>query len=665
MTTRTRSATRTLFASGVLALAVIAGTSYLPAYAEAPAAQEQAKAPPAIQILTGAVNKWADLVEPSEDQSPQTLTTTIKVVRGEGLPREVRDLTANLSLRAPDRLRLSATIGGDAYTIGRAGQNLWVHMPSKHFALVGSPDVPRFKAFPEEKGAAELPALKLPISREQLALLPLLVHAKLKETTQVNGQQAHVLDLALLPKAAELLGVKKGSPAPRAQLTVRASDSMPLRLAVNDGQKLDAEVEFTEISVAEADLPAEQWKLSPAKDDKVEVVSAAHLAKFFETAPKIWAQEIPTLGPATGDRRLVATEGKGRLEMIDGTRVLFLKGSPEEMGRQHGVLLKREIHDVMDKILYGIGVGSSFDKGNWFFGEIEGAQARLEPYIDAVYLREMDALASAIHRHPQEARLSNFFPELFHCSGFAVYGAAVKDGHLYHGRILDYMKGVGLEQNAVVIVQQPDDGRHAWVNLSYAGFIGSISAMNEKGIAIGEMGGGGYGNWDGKPMAQLMREIMERADTLDEAVEIMRKGPRTCEYYYVISSGKEMRAVGIAATPTRFEVIGAGEAHPQLPHPVKDAVLMSAGDRYEELARRAKAGHGKFSVDSARDLMTRPVCMTSNIQSVLFRPDTLDFWVANADGKNVASHTRYTHYNLAELIKSEPPKESTAKAAAQ
>jgi len=35
----------------------------------------------------------------------------------------------------------------------------------------------------------------------------------------------------------------------------------------------------------------------------------------------------------------------------------------------------------------------------------------------------------------------------------------------------------------------------------------------------------------------------------------------------------------------------------------------------------------------------------------LFAPDTLEFWVANADAKNVASHTRYTHYDLKELLK--------------
>jgi hypothetical protein len=267
----------------------------------------------------------------------------------------------------------------------------------------------------------------------------------------------------------------------------------------------------------------------------------------------------------------------------------------------------------------------------------------------------MDALALAAGLHSQEGRLSNFFPELFHCTGFALMGKATADGHIYHGRVLDYMRGIGLETNAVVIVHQPDEGRNAWINLSYAGFVGSVTAMNEKGISIGEMGGRGAGNWDGMPMAQLMREVMEKAGTLDEAVEIMRKTPRTCEYYYVIADGKTKSAVGIGATPEKFEVIKPGESHERLPHPVEDTVLLSAGDRYEELVRRVKAGNGKFDAESARDLMTRPVCMTSNIQSVLFRPDTLDLWVANADAKNVASNTRYTKYNLKDLLKTPAP----------
>jgi hypothetical protein len=395
---------------------------------------------------------------------------------------------------------------------------------------------------------------------------------------------------------------------------------------------------------------AERWKLVAAPGETIETVALSHVSRFIPAALSLLNQQIPTLGPARGERRVVATEGTGRLELIDDTKVLILKGSPEEMGRQHGVLMKKEVRNLVDRILYGVGVGSSFEKGRWFVGEIEQAQARLMPFIDPRYLREMDAMALAAGLEREEIRLANFFPELFHCSGFALMGEATVGGRMYHGRILDYMKGVGLEPNAVVIVHQPDEG-NAWVNVGYAGFVGSVTAMNAKHISIGEMGGRGEGNWDGKPMAQLMREVMEKASTLEEAVEIMRRGPRTCEYYYVIADGNVKRAVGIAATPTTFEVIEPGQSHPRLPHPVKDTVLMSAGDRYEKLAERVKEGYGKFDADSARKLMERPVAMKSNIHSVLFAPDTLEFWVANADAKNVASHTRYTHYDLKELLK--------------
>lgn len=49
--------------------------------------------------------------------------------------------------------------------------------------------------------------------------------------------------------------------------------------------------------------------------------------------------------------------------------------------------------------------------------------------------------------------------------------------------------------------------------------------------------------------------------------------------------------------------------------------------------------------------MSRRVSMNSNIHSILCDPDTLGFWVANADSKNSASHTRHTKHHLAELLK--------------
>jgi outer membrane lipoprotein-sorting protein len=615
-------------------------------------AQETAQPTPAA-LLGDALQKLAALIEPAPGAPAPTLAATLKISRADGLPNDLAGRELTFAWQAPNRLRLSADINGERYAAGRDGESLWVHAPGKKFGVIGRPGLPRFASAPDQLDDTKLGKWKLPLPREQLLLLPLLCKVEQGADEQLDGVTCRVLRSTPQPQAIEALKLPTGT----LHLWVRTSDGLPARLGWADGKKTFVTMDVRNLK-PEAAWPAEKWQLAANPGDQVETVALAHLVRFLQVAPSMLNNQIPTLGPATGERRVVASHGAGRLEVHDGTKVLFLKGTPEEMGAQHGILLKAEVQNLVDRVLYGVGVGSSFAKSRWFFREIEEATGRFGKFVDPRYTREMDAMASAAGVLREEARLANYFPELFHCSGFAIFGDATVGGRMYHGRILDYMKGIGLEQNATVIVHQPEQG-HAWVNISYAGFIGSVTAMNARHISVGEMGGRGEGQWDGKPMAQLIREVMEKASTLDEAVDIMRRGPRTCEYYYVIADGKSKRAVGIAATPTKFEVVLPNQAHPQLPHPIKDAVLMSAGDRYEELARRVKGGFGRLDADGARNLMTRPVCMNSNIHSVLFAPDSLDFWVANADSKNVASHTRYTHYNLAALLAA-PPEEKRA-----
>lgn len=610
------------------------------------AAQEAPKTP--VEIFAAAVQKIAGVIEPAKDAEPRTFTAHLELTKAEGLPKGYLGQTLDLAFQAPDRLRLAGKVDGKDVVAGRQGQQLWGYVPGKQFGVVGEPGQPLFLSAPEKLDRTELSPFKLPLTKEQLLLLPILMAVESLPPETVDQTGCLVLQATPRPEAVQALKFPNGA----LTLWIRTNDFLPARIGYWDGKKTRVEVTWHDLKLAAPWAP-EQWRI-PARDaDKVEKTAVAHLLKFLPVAFDTATQKIPTLGPAKGERKVVATDGKGRLENIDGTRVLFLAGTPEEMGHQQGTLLKKQIRHMVDRILYGVGVASSFEKGRWFFGEIEDAQRRIGPFIDPRYLAEMDAIAGAAGLQKEELRLANFFPELFHCSGFALFGDATVDGKMYHGRILDYLRGVGLEQNAVVMVFQPDQG-NAWVNIGYAGFIGSVTAMNAKHVAIGEMGGRGEGNWDGKPMAQLLREVMERANTLDEAVEIMRQGPRTCEYYYVISDAKTKTAVGIAATPEKFEIIRPGQAHERLPDAIKDAVLMSAGDRYKKLVERVRAQYGKFDADSARDLMKRPVAMNSNIHAVLFAPDTLDFWVANADSDNVASHTRYTHYNLEELLK-EPP----------
>lgn len=356
----------------------------------------------------------------------------------------------------------------------------------------------------------------------------------------------------------------------------------------------------------------------------------------------------------------IARCGEGWLEEINGYPVLHLKGSPYEMGYQHGALLKESARQNFENIL-------SMDEDKKVeFGPIEVKPtdaiktivAMQRPFVPKEYFEELAGLSAGSGIKLDDVQVANFIPELFHCSGFAIMNSATADGTLYHGRVLDYAIDWGLQDHAVIVVYEPEGGI-PFVNVSYAGFIGCVTGMNAKSVSIGEMGGGGAGHWQGMPMALLVRHALVKSETLDEALEIFEKTPRTCQYYYVVADGKTNQAVGMEASWDVFTIIRPGEQHPLLPTPVKDCALMSAGDRYTELVRRVEAGHGKFTAETALRLMDRGVAMKSNLHNVLFEPETTRFWVANATtDKQPAADQPYHAFQLSELLSRKPDMQS-------
>ena len=255
----------------------------------------------------------------------------------------------------------------------------------------------------------------------------------------------------------------------------------------------------------------------------------------------------------------------------------------------------------------------------------------------------------------RRARRGNFIPELFHCSGFAVMNSATTDGTLYHGRVLDYAVDWQLQDHAVLIVCEPDGGI-PFVNVSYAGFIGSVTGMNAGHVSIGEMGGGGQGHWDGMPMAAVgPRGAAKGRRSGRGRGRVARPSPHLP---ILLRHRRRQHESGRRHGSTLGQAsqsIEPGEAHPLLPKPVKDCVLLSAGRRYEELARRAEAGarqdrrRGRPPFDGLR------VALKSNLHDVLFAPASTKFWVANASshGKPAADQP-YHAFQLTELLARRP-----------
>ena len=342
-------------------------------------------------------------------------------------------------------------------------------------------------------------------------------------------------------------------------------------------------------------------------------------------------------------------EGKGWLRVKNGRRLLHLEGTSYEIGYQHGRLLKSAARHMLERTLYGVGLSYSLNKGRWFLNEAGKLVERQRPHIDPEYFEELRGLSDGLRLSLNEVQAVNLFPEFFHCSGVAVFNRATKTGELLHARVLDYMTHAGLQDGAVVIAVNRE-GALRFVSASYAGFIGSVTGMNEEQIAIGEMGGGGEGLWDGTPMSLLIRGALEHATTLEEAVSYMRDRPRTCEYYYVLSDGKIPNAVGIAATPDTFRVIHAGEAVERLPEAIDDAVLMSAGARYQHLVKRIREHYGRIDARKLFEIVRRPVAGKSNLHNVIFEPQILRLRVADAKRNEPACDQKPTIYSWPEMF---------------
>jgi Acyl-coenzyme A:6-aminopenicillanic acid acyl-transferase len=341
----------------------------------------------------------------------------------------------------------------------------------------------------------------------------------------------------------------------------------------------------------------------------------------------------------------------GEVRWVDGHRVVLLSGTPEQIGKAHGELLGTEAQRCVDSVLYSFGTAQTIRTGRWFRHDLEQAYARLAPHIPERHKVETRAMAASLHLDPKLVEALNVFPEMFHCSGFAVFGSATKDGKLYHGRVLDYMTTIGLQDAATTFIVAPE-GHISFANVGYAGFIGSVSGMNSHAISLGEMGGRGEGQWDGVPMATLMRRALEECSTLDEVMDLWKKSPRTCEYYYVFADGNTNRAVGVAAVPEKVEFVLPGQSDTRLGEGIKDAVVLSAGSRLQELRSRVIKRHGEIDAEIGQWLMSRPVAMQSNLHNVLFVPADGVLYVANADHKHPAAERPYVRIDLNELLKS-------------
>lgn len=379
-------------------------------------------------------------------------------------------------------------------------------------------------------------------------------------------------------------------------------------------------------------------------------------------------------------RPLERSAARGESLHLSGYPVLRLRGSPYEKGYQHGALhrdaVRANVHGFLQYVYKESPVGKHITQAFLDF-----ASACFLPYLPPAYREEMQGLADGSGLSLKDIQRVHAAPDLFElrgltsCASFAAFGRATADGRLYQLRNLDWIFAAGIQRYPLLLVY-PEEGM---VNISYAGFIGVISGMNRAGISVGQIGATSR-DWTlrGLPMPFLLRQVLEEAKNLQEAVRIICTAQRTVGHNYLIASGTEGKAVALETTKglcVSFTDDREGSldyafplvdilyrADPALSPQVRRWQVCSNGYpnsplgsmayevRYRRQGELLKQYHGQISPEVAKKI-ARAIAPASNIQSVIYSPATLEFWVANADMQTRAAKRPYQHFSLSQLLR--------------
>ncbi|HEY9631220.1 MAG TPA: C45 family peptidase [Coleofasciculaceae cyanobacterium] len=301
-------------------------------------------------------------------------------------------------------------------------------------------------------------------------------------------------------------------------------------------------------------------QISPGISQTVsQAVSQTAAQTVSQTSAQTAPSDIPAPAwqPAQGSWQPVASHRKDK----GSIKVVWLQGTPYEMGYQHGTLLHDEIASLGEEVMgalrfsgRGLALGRLAMRRS-FPDVIEECRGLSDATQDIGMT--MDACMVLAYADVYQEQFAYLLPEiLFHegCAGFVSMGDASIDGHLYHARTLDNNnKPIDYWiKNPTVFIRQPSDGiPHVFTGIP--GAVWPNSGFNAEGVSI-SLDTAHPRTFDdislkGASNVQLMAKIMKQAHSYEEAKALMSTWEHARANLILIADGKSKQA-GV------FEILG-------------------------------------------------------------------------------------------------------------
>jgi isopenicillin-N N-acyltransferase-like protein len=328
--------------------------------------------------------------------------------------------------------------------------------------------------------------------------------------------------------------------------------------------------------------------------------------------------------------------GKSWVGRRDGLLVVYLKGSPFEMGYAEGMLLQNQMHTLENEFLQMI---HGYVPQHWLMEMLKYyviyRNRHLSDYVPLDYRMEIyGTTLGCLDIHPEEGpyynRLLNyhaahdvsymmidnpFISARAGCTAFGAWGGATANGHLITGRNFDWEAAEVFSRDRVVMMCDPDNGI-PFISLSWAGMAGVVSGMNRAGVSVTVNGApSSLPHESATPVAIVAREIMEKAHNLDESLNILRKAKVFVSTLWLVGSRTDGKFVVVEKTPdatqvrepegdsivcaNHFQTPGL-KNNPRNTNYMAEATSVSRAVRLKELIQ---AAHGTIDVSKAVEFL--------------------------------------------------------------
>ena len=182
------------------------------------------------------------------------------------------------------------------------------------------------------------------------------------------------------------------------------------------------------------------------------------------------------------------------------------------------------------------------------------------------------------------------------CSAFAASHERTRDGHTLLARNFDFEGGAVFDEDKVVAFVRPEVGI-PFVSVAWAGTVGAVSGMNERGVGVVlNAGASDARDRAGRPSTLMVRDILQGAEDLDQAIDIARRSDVMITDLLTVGDGQTGELAVLEKTPARVLVRRATDRivvtnhllHPDAKHDRTNAQRMRDGTTVRRMSRLAE-----------------------------------------------------------------------------